>query len=116
MSNFFNISLLRSFCGKRGIRTPGTVARTPHFECGPIDHSGTFPFKSVAKIGIFSLSCIVSGQKNAKKKTFYTCALNINKLHKNNKIYLIDAWIKPAVMIAPGITTNIPIISGTLAK
>ena len=116
MSNFFNISLLRSFCGKRGIRTPGTVARTPHFECGPIDHSGIFPFKSVAKIGIFSLSCIVSGQKNAKKKTFYTCALNINKLHENNKFYLIDAWIKPAVMIAPGITTNIPIISGTLAK
>ena len=89
-----------------------------HFvvKCDPIDHSGIFPFKSVAKIGIFSLSCIVSGQKNAKKKTFYTCALNINKLHENNKIYLIDAWIKPAVMIAPGITTNIPIISGTFAK
>ncbi len=30
--------------GERGIRTPGTVARTPHFECGPIDHSGTSPF------------------------------------------------------------------------
>ena len=29
--------------GKRGIRTPGTVTRTPHFECGPIDHSGIFP-------------------------------------------------------------------------
>ena len=116
MSNFFDIYLLRSFCGKRGIRTPGTVARTPHFECGPIDHSGIFPFKSVAKIGNFSLSCIVSRQKNTKKKTFYTCTLNINKLHENNKIYLIDAWIKPAVMIAPGITTNIPIISGTPAK
>ena len=34
------------FGGKRGIRTPGTVARTPHFECGPIDHSGTSPFRS----------------------------------------------------------------------
>ena len=43
MSNFFDISLLRFFCGKGGIRTPGTVTRTPHFECGPIDHSGTFP-------------------------------------------------------------------------
>ncbi len=32
--------------GERGIRTPGTVARTPHFECGPIDHSGTSPFRS----------------------------------------------------------------------
>ena len=30
-------------CGERGIRTPGTVARTPHFECGPIDHSGISP-------------------------------------------------------------------------
>ena len=32
------------FGGERGIRTPGTVARTPHFECGPIDHSGISPF------------------------------------------------------------------------
>ena len=31
------------FGGERGIRTPGTVARTPHFECGPIDHSGISP-------------------------------------------------------------------------
>ncbi len=36
-------------CGKTGIRTLGTVARSPHFECGPIDHSGIFPF-TVAKI------------------------------------------------------------------
>ena len=33
--------------GKRGIRTPGTVARSPHFECGPIDHSGIFPSVAV---------------------------------------------------------------------
>ncbi len=32
------------FSGERGIRTPGTVTRTPHFECGPIDHSGISPF------------------------------------------------------------------------
>ena len=32
------------FRGKRGIRTPGTVTRSPHFECGPFDHSGIFPF------------------------------------------------------------------------
>ena len=30
-------------CGERGIRTPGTVARSPHFECGPFDHSGISP-------------------------------------------------------------------------
>ena len=29
--------------GKGGIRTPDTVARMPHFECGAIDHSATFP-------------------------------------------------------------------------
>ena len=34
------------FCGKRGIRTLGTVARSPHFECGPFDHSGIFPYSS----------------------------------------------------------------------
>ena len=33
-------------CGERGIRTPGTVTRTPHFECGPIDHSGISPICS----------------------------------------------------------------------
>ena len=33
--------------GKGGIRTPGTVARSPHFECGPFDHSGTFPVKTM---------------------------------------------------------------------
>ena len=36
-------SSLVCWSGKGGIRTPGTVTRTPHFECGPIDHSGTFP-------------------------------------------------------------------------
>ena len=37
---------LVALCGERGIRTPGTVARSPHFECGPIDHSGISPFAS----------------------------------------------------------------------
>ena len=35
--------------GKTGIRTLGTVARSPHFECGPIDHSGIFPFIAAQK-------------------------------------------------------------------
>ena len=35
---------LHPLCGgERGIRTPGTVARSPHFECGPFDHSGISP-------------------------------------------------------------------------
>ena len=29
--------------GEGGIRTPGGVAPTPHFECGAIDHSATSP-------------------------------------------------------------------------
>ena len=29
--------------GEGGIRTPGALARTPHFECGAIDHSATSP-------------------------------------------------------------------------
>ena len=32
-----------SVSGEGGIRTLGTVARTPVFETGPIDHSGTSP-------------------------------------------------------------------------
>ena len=40
------------FGGKTWIRTLGTVARSPHFECGPIDHSGIFPC-SVGKVTTF---------------------------------------------------------------
>ena len=40
------------FGGKTGIQTLGTVARSPHFECGPIDHSGIFPC-SVGKVTTF---------------------------------------------------------------
>lgn len=36
--------------GKRGIRTPGTVARTLDFESSPIDHSGSFPYKDHTKL------------------------------------------------------------------
>jgi hypothetical protein len=38
------VSLLRG--GEGGIRTHGTVARTPHFECGAFDHSATSPHGS----------------------------------------------------------------------
>src|SRR5258708_15353789 len=34
--------------GEGGIRTHGTVARTPHFECGAFDHSATSPLGSRA--------------------------------------------------------------------
>ncbi len=38
----------RTSCGRRiggegGIRTPDTVARMPHFECGAFNHSATSP-------------------------------------------------------------------------
>ena len=35
--------------GEGGIRTPGTLARTPHFECGAIDHSATSPRPSAKR-------------------------------------------------------------------
>ncbi len=50
--DFYKSSALHQFSGERGIRTPGTVARTPHFECGPFDHSGISPFAG-ANILIF---------------------------------------------------------------
>ena len=31
------------FGGEAGIRTLGTLAGTPHFECGAFDHSATSP-------------------------------------------------------------------------
>ena len=47
--SLFDLILSLRFSGERGIRTPGTVARTPHFECGPIDHSGISPVYSARK-------------------------------------------------------------------
>ena len=34
-----------SFGGEGGIRTPDTVARMPHFECGAFNHSATSPYQ-----------------------------------------------------------------------
>src|ERR1700752_3357247 len=34
--------------GEGGIRTPDTVARTPHFECGAFNHSATSPTLNAA--------------------------------------------------------------------
>ena len=48
-----NSRYLLCISGKGGIRTPGTVARSPHFECGPFDHSGTFPFFAVQIYELF---------------------------------------------------------------
>ena len=36
--------MLARIGGEAGIRTLGTLASTPHFECGPFDHSGTSPY------------------------------------------------------------------------
>ena len=52
---------LCALCGERGIRTPGTVARSPHFECGPIDHSGISPIAS-ANIEIIFLFVQISAR------------------------------------------------------
>ena len=39
------------FGGQGGIRTHGTLAGTPHFECGAIDHSTTCPPAVIKKPG-----------------------------------------------------------------
>ena len=36
--------LEKVFSGETGIQTLDTVTRMPHFECGPIVHSGISPF------------------------------------------------------------------------
>ena len=51
------------FGGKRGIRTPGTVTRTPHFECGPFDHSGSFPFRHLSLVSQTN-ECLLTGYKS----------------------------------------------------
>jgi hypothetical protein len=38
--------------GEGGIRTPGPLARTPHFECGAIDHSATSPWTGLSPFGL----------------------------------------------------------------
>jgi hypothetical protein len=38
-------SFLNNDGGEGGIRTPDTVARMPHFECGAFNHSATSPQK-----------------------------------------------------------------------
>lgn len=65
---------LRVRSGKRGIRTPGTVTRTLHFECSAFDHSAIFPRHivrfSVANLLIISIGC-AKFIKNFSKKFSY---------------------------------------------
>ena len=48
--------------GEGGIRTPGTLASTPHFECGAIDHSATSP-EAVAPNGEVRLVASLFGRR-----------------------------------------------------
>ncbi len=69
MKNFF-----MQRCGKTGIRTLGTVARSPHFECGPIDHSGIFPCcKDTAIFG--------KKKQMGQKMTLYSLFFSSNKVY-----------------------------------
>ncbi len=42
-SSLFLMNLVSEHGGEGGIRTPDTVARMPHFECGAFNHSATSP-------------------------------------------------------------------------
>ena len=49
-------------CGETGIRTQGTRKSTPHFECGPFDHSGIPPF-AAAKLQFYFEPAKSKGRK-----------------------------------------------------
>src|ERR671910_2497850 len=55
--------------GEGGIRTPETVARMPHFECGAFNHSATSPSPGEAFLAPYmgggAISCEVCGHKRA---------------------------------------------------
>jgi hypothetical protein len=45
---------LEEFGGEGGIRTPDTVTRMPHFECGAFNHSATSPWRRAGPRGPLS--------------------------------------------------------------
>ena len=54
--------------GEGGIRTPGTVARTPHFECGAIDHSATSPWSRRQLAPVDGPLCIQRRQAKQERR------------------------------------------------
>src|SRR6201997_4174260 len=53
--------------GEGGIRTPDTVARMPHFECGAFNHSATSPKLKARGLSVVAqyLSAPAAGHKGA---------------------------------------------------
>src|SRR5579884_633536 len=49
--------------GEGGIRTPDTVARMPHFECGAFNHSATSP-RHAARFGLAALYLAAARRRN----------------------------------------------------
>ena len=82
-------------CGERGIRTPGTVARTPHFECGPIDHSGISPKKN--------MSLKLSFRECKYRHNFYFCVSSDRK--KNAKTRKIPCGIRRIAQLFVSLTS-----------
>ena len=80
--------------GKGGIRTPGTVARTPHFECGPIDHSGTFPVRfAVANVLIYFVITTISNN------ILHFFCVSITFEYDFTNIYVIFAYTKHEIVV-----------------
>ena len=59
--------------GEGGIRTPDTVARTPHFECGAFNHSATSPSHCIID-GFWFLARgkTADGRENGRQHLFRT--------------------------------------------
>jgi hypothetical protein len=57
--------------GEGGIRTPDTVTRMPHFECGAFNHSATSPRATLAGV-VWPCACSLNqgtGAKQAHRST-----------------------------------------------
>ena len=52
--------------GEGGIRTPDTVTRMPHFECGAFNHSATSPWPQKAQTSL-SVGGYVSNTRRLNK-------------------------------------------------
>jgi hypothetical protein len=58
--------------GEGGIRTPDTVARTPHFECGAFNHSATSPNHCIDAVFRFAAwGNIADGHENGHQPIYF---------------------------------------------
>ena len=82
-------ALIKEHGGEGGIRTPGTLASTSHFECDAIDHSATSPqgLAQTSKVGRGALN----SQGSAQSQAFLAALEILFAISYCRTIYLIIA-------------------------